>query len=184
MCISTAAQPSRISAPSWHVHTRDNRCQLLMQSKLYSSLLVVSSVLYPSCLDPCQCSSAACWCAGLVSLTLLEAPLFGPPHAHLQSPTRAHFIGDLSPQSSPAHYTAAVQSLHDWYIEHSAKHLGNGKARPPLVINTHGWIKVFISMPFLQSLLCHPFAVTCLPNQPASQAETSLTHVPTTIRYL
>ena len=151
---------------------------------LYSSECSVSSVRYPSYLNACQCSSAARWCAGLVSLTLLEAPLFGPPHAHLQSPTRAHFIGDLSPQSNPAHYTAAVQSLHDWYREHSAKHLGNGKARPPLVINTHGWIKVFISMLFLQSLLCHPFAVTCLPNQPARQAETLFTHITTTIRCL
>lgn len=75
-------------------------------------------------------------------MTLLEAPLFGSPHAHLQPPTRAHFIGDLSPQSNPAHYVTAVHSLHDWYLHHSAMHLGTCSARPPLVINTHGWIKV------------------------------------------
>lgn len=91
----------------------------------------------------------------MVSLTLLRVPLFGAPQVHLQPPTRAHFIGDLSPQSHPAHYITAVQSLHDWYLNHSAKHLGSANTRPPLVINTPGWIKV-------QTAVIYPFRCLAL----------------------
>ena len=80
--------------------------------------------------------------AGLLSLTLLEKPLFGPPHAHMQQPTRCHFIGDLSPQGNPLHYLSSVRSLYDWYCNHSAPQQEGASVRPPLVVNTHGWIKV------------------------------------------
>ena len=100
--------------------------------------------------------------AGVVSLTLLEAPLFGPPHVHLQPPTRAHFIGDLSPHSNPAHYITAVQSLHDWYLNQSAEHSNKGRTRPPLVINTHGWIKVALLLLWPSALHCHAVSIAFL----------------------
>ncbi len=86
-----------------------------------------------------------CWCnAGLVSLTLLNKPLFGPPHMHMQQPTRSHFIGDLSPQGNPLHYLSSVRSLQQWYWNHFGTNKDGDVIRPPLVINTHGWIKVAV----------------------------------------
>ena len=81
-------------------------------------------------------------CAGLVSLTLIDNPLFGPPHLHMQQPTRCHFIGDLSPQGNPLHYLSSVRFLCDWYWSHSGTKQQGNTVRPPLVVNTHGWIKV------------------------------------------
>lgn len=80
--------------------------------------------------------------AGLVSLTLLDKPVFGPPHLHMQQPTRSHFIGDLSPQGNPLHYLASVRSLYDWYWNHCGSKQQGSTVKPPLVVNTHGWIKV------------------------------------------
>lgn len=91
----------------------------------------------------------SCCNAGLVSLTLLDKPLFGPPHMHMQHPTRSHFIGDLSPQGNPLHYLSSVRSLHRWYWSQCDKQQDGPYARPPLVINTHGWIKVCLCI-----LLC------------------------------
>lgn len=80
--------------------------------------------------------------AGLVSLTLIDKPLYGPPHLHMQQPTRCHFIGDLSPQGNPVHYLSSVRSLYDWYWSHSGTTQQGNTVRAPLVVNTHGWIKV------------------------------------------
>ena len=83
-----------------------------------------------------------CCCAGLVSITLLAKPIFGAPHMHLQPPTKSHFIGDLSPQGNPLHYLSSIRSLHHWYCNHCRTDREGCADRPPLVINTHGWIKV------------------------------------------
>jgi mRNA cleavage and polyadenylation factor CLP1 P-loop len=80
---------------------------------------------------------------GLVSLSLLTAPVFGPPHMHPTAPALAHFVGDTSPQSHPALYVSCIKSLYAWYREHTgaAEPEGRGPTWPPLVVNTHGWIK-------------------------------------------
>lgn len=88
-----------------------------------------------------DCGQSELTVPGLVSLTLLDKPLFGPPHMHMRHPTRSHFIGDLSPQGNPLHYLSSVRSLHQWYWSQCDKQQDGPHARPPLVINTHGWIK-------------------------------------------
>lgn len=100
-------------------------------------------------------------CAGLVSLTLLDKPVFGPPHLHMQQPTRCHFIGDLSPQGNPLHYLASVRSLYDWYLNQSGRKEQGNTVRPPLVVNTHGWIKVHNLIARLPAS-CVPFISYCI----------------------
>ncbi len=41
-------------------------------------------------------------------------------------------------------YVRSIASLLDWFRSHAAEQQGRGawQAAPPLVINTHGWIKV------------------------------------------
>jgi polynucleotide 5'-hydroxyl-kinase GRC3/NOL9 len=73
--------------------------------------------------------------AGLVSLTLLDRPLYGLPHMHRRPPARAHFLGALSAERDPTAYSAAVRALLAW---HSAR----PGAGAPLIINSCGWIKV------------------------------------------
>ena len=97
-----------------------------------------------------------------MSLTLLEKPLFGPPHLHMQQPTRCHFIGDLSPQGNPLHFLSSVRSLYDWYWNHAGTKQQGNTVRPPLVVNTHGWIKVYclcLGLNQSDALLC--CAVLC-----------------------
>lgn len=90
---------------------------------------------------------------GLVSLSLITAPVLGPPHMHLAAPADARYVGDLSPSGDPALYLAHIRSLYSWYCRHGAKAavaaasqaaagavVGSGTP-PPLVVNTHGWIK-------------------------------------------
>ncbi|DBA97526.1 TPA: hypothetical protein ACH3X1_015224 [Trebouxia sp. C0004] len=105
---------------------------------LVNSLLEVSPVV--AFLDT-DCGQAELTVPGLVSVTLLDKPLFGPAHMHMQQPTKSHFIGDLSPQSNPLHYLSSIRSLHEWYWNHSGTNKHGVIVRPPLVINTHGWIK-------------------------------------------
>ena len=79
---------------------------------------------------------------GLVSLSLLDRPLLGPPAARLgapdaPTPLECRFLGDISPASDPGAYAAAVHSLQAAW---------GGAARPasahtPLVINTMGWVR-------------------------------------------
>ncbi|KAG1671780.1 hypothetical protein FOA52_000157 [Chlamydomonas sp. UWO 241] len=93
---------------------------------------------------------------GLVSITRLTAPLLGPPCTHTATPAAAHYVGDTSAQGDPELYVSAVQSLCAWYRDtdfspppaststSTAGGVARGSARtarPPLIINTHGWVK-------------------------------------------
>lgn len=91
--------------------------------------------------------TGACALAGLVSLSLLDQPLLGPPHMHMRPPMKSHFIGELSPQGSPLHYLACLRSLHQGYRQHCTAQQEAGLPAPPLVINTQGWIKASLAIP-------------------------------------
>jgi polynucleotide 5'-hydroxyl-kinase GRC3/NOL9 len=76
---------------------------------------------------------------GVVSLSLLDRPLLGPPAARLGAsdapqPLECRFVGDTSPASDPAAYAAALDALLTAW---------SGAAGPaaPLVINTMGWVR-------------------------------------------
>lgn len=51
--------------------------------------------------------------------------------------------GDTSPQSEPGAYLRSVQSLHAWYCHHAGSVANDGRSQcwPPLIVNTHGWVK-------------------------------------------
>ncbi|KAK9813030.1 hypothetical protein WJX72_007830 [[Myrmecia] bisecta] len=90
-----------------------------------------------------DCGQAEFTVPGMLSLCLLDTPIFGPPHLHMRQPAYAHFFGDTSPQSNPELYVAAVRSLYAWYTFNLgvADMPGEPACWPPLVVNTHGWIK-------------------------------------------
>ena len=84
-----------------------------------------------------HCLSSA---AGLVSLTYLRQPLFGPPFMRQLQPARAVFIGDTSPQSDPVRFVSAVEQLCAWHWKQQQHRMGSTPV--PLVVNTAGWVKV------------------------------------------
>lgn len=120
---------------------------------------------------------------GLVSLSLLTAPVVGLPHHHQHMPSRAHFIGDISPAADPVYFVQCIASLYTWYYTHARSHwsrrgVGDDDATkrldssdllilPPLIVNTHGWIKGFgldILVDVLQQLAITHFVHICSPN--------------------
>lgn len=72
---------------------------------------------------------------GLMSITTLSAPLFGPAFMHLQSPERAYFVGAVSPRAGVHSYISHFGELMTYYNQNLAPR------KVPLVINTHGWVK-------------------------------------------
>ena len=84
--------------------------------------------------------ASLCPAAGLVSLTYLRQPLFGPPFMRQLQPARAFFIGDTSPQSDPVRFVSAVEQLCAWHWDQQQHRAGSTPV--PLVVNTAGWVKV------------------------------------------
>lgn len=89
-------------------------------------------------------------CGGAVGLWVLDQPVLGPAFTHQRSPLRAHYLGELSPQSCPDEYMGAIHQLLSYYqyeVQHLSTFLGEaaeGGRRSdavPLVINTQGWVK-------------------------------------------
>ncbi|KAJ3889571.1 hypothetical protein GG344DRAFT_67021 [Lentinula edodes] len=77
--------------------------------------------------------------AGLIALTLVSAPVLGPPWTHPSVPLRAHFIGAFSPKGCPSLYVEGVRDLVRFWGEEIC--WGGGKSAIPLVVNTMGWAK-------------------------------------------
>ncbi|KAI0759724.1 hypothetical protein BD413DRAFT_617589 [Trametes elegans] len=88
---------------------------------------------------------------GMVSLNVVEQPVFGPPFTHPSVPFSAHYIGATSPRSSPSHYLDSIQALVQQYdldvqnatLDEDAADDEEGRIRSsiPLVVNTMGWTK-------------------------------------------
>ncbi|KAI0637595.1 hypothetical protein C8Q77DRAFT_1047087 [Trametes polyzona] len=88
---------------------------------------------------------------GMVSLNVVEQPLFGPPFTHPSVPFAAHFVGATSPRTSPSHYLESIQALLQQYeIDVRNATLDEDSADSeddrisssiPLVVNTMGWTK-------------------------------------------
>lgn len=81
-----------------------------------------------------QPASGRLHAAGLVSLHQLRSPVFGPPFMHMRAPEAAVFVGDVTVESDPLRCMAAIAALLEQY---------RCAVQPaPLVVNTHGWVKV------------------------------------------
>ncbi|KAI0352800.1 hypothetical protein OH77DRAFT_1497803 [Trametes cingulata] len=91
---------------------------------------------------------------GMVSLSVVEEPVFGPPFTHPSMPFAAHFIGATSPKTSPSHYLDSIQALMQQYeidvrnavldedsAEEEEGEDGRIGSTIPLVVNTMGWTK-------------------------------------------
>ncbi|GES98790.1 AAA family ATPase Grc3 [Rhizophagus clarus] len=83
---------------------------------------------------------------GLVSLNILDSPIFGPPFTHIQQPYRSYFIGHNSPRDDPDYYLECLRELITVYRRDIAcgpeyGMYGDEQIRIPLIINTHGWSK-------------------------------------------
>ncbi|RPD52858.1 hypothetical protein L226DRAFT_473738 [Lentinus tigrinus ALCF2SS1-7] len=89
---------------------------------------------------------------GMVSLNVVEQPLFGPPFTHPSTPHASHYIGATSPKNSPSHYLDSIQALMQLYHadlqnaaldEDDTSNASDGRISSiiPLVINTMGWTK-------------------------------------------
>lgn len=75
---------------------------------------------------------------GLVSLTVLDTPLLGPPHTHLShTAVMRYFIGDAQSKGDPPYYAACVAALLAAWRGDAAL------SAMPLVVNMDGWVKGF-----------------------------------------
>eukprot|EP00899_Mesostigma_viride_P020554 jgi/Mesvir1/284/Mv13615-RA.1 len=75
---------------------------------------------------------------GLVSLHLLDQPVFGPPAMHLRAPYCSYFIGDISPKTDPEKYIRCVCALFDQYKAYASAayfgHAGHAWGHGPAAI--------------------------------------------------
>ncbi|KIM42620.1 hypothetical protein M413DRAFT_10152 [Hebeloma cylindrosporum] len=86
---------------------------------------------------------------GMVSLNVVSSPIFGPPFTHPTLPNYAHYVGSVTPRSSPSHYLDAVQALIQTYrldvqnpaLETSDNQDPRNADVIPIVVNTMGWTK-------------------------------------------
>ncbi|RDX43047.1 hypothetical protein OH76DRAFT_1361674 [Lentinus brumalis] len=85
---------------------------------------------------------------GMVSLNVVERPVFGPPFSHPSVPHASHYIGATSPKNSPSHYLESLQALIQLYhaeLQDAALDEQPNDSRitsiVPLVVNTMGWTK-------------------------------------------
>lgn len=89
---------------------------------------------------------------GMIALSVIERPVFGPPFTHPALPYQAHYVGAHNPRSSPSCYLRAIQALVEVYrfdlqfatslvdIEDDEE---DGRIADviPLIVNTMGWTK-------------------------------------------
>ncbi|KAI0031540.1 hypothetical protein K488DRAFT_51871 [Vararia minispora EC-137] len=93
---------------------------------------------------------------GMVALTVLEEPIFGPPFTHPTIPYQAHYIGSSSPRTSPSHYLDSIEALLYVYrldiqlntvfdmdadMDAPSTSVHRIANAIPLVVNTMGWSK-------------------------------------------
>lgn len=76
---------------------------------------------------------------GLVSLSYITTPVLGTPSSHQRQPEVSYFIGDVSPSADPHRYVGCIEKLYADYIKGSRNPYDADL--PPLIVNTHGWIK-------------------------------------------
>ncbi|KLO07350.1 hypothetical protein SCHPADRAFT_1001738 [Schizopora paradoxa] len=83
--------------------------------------------------------------SGLLSLHLVDEPVYGPPFSHLRTPYRSHFLGSTSPRNNPSYYISCIESLIETYTQNFRSLdydvYDSDREVVPLVVNTMGWTK-------------------------------------------
>ncbi|CAG8454517.1 4313_t:CDS:10 [Ambispora leptoticha] len=86
--------------------------------------------------------------SGIVSLSIVDSPIFGPPFTHPKLPYRSYLIGHTNPRDDPDYYLACLQELVAVFRRDFVDSSGydniksnSNKNKIPLIINTHGWVK-------------------------------------------
>ena len=102
--------------------------------------------------------TTGCWAAGMVSASVLEAPVVAPAHHHVRLTDHGSFFGRLTSEANPVSYLAALQQVFtDFCRDAVPVSLPDGSSTPmPLVVNTPGWVKVRTQN------LCGTFSYTLL----------------------
>ncbi|OWF41990.1 polynucleotide 5'-hydroxyl-kinase NOL9-like [Mizuhopecten yessoensis] len=100
----------------------------LTQFLLNSTLNVLDKVCYLDC-DPGQTEFTP---PGSLSLHTITNPALGPPFSHQKEPAVWCFNGNVSPNGNPHLYLNCIRQCFHGYTQM--------KPRPPLVVNTMGWI--------------------------------------------
>ncbi|KAK9860421.1 hypothetical protein WJX84_005725 [Apatococcus fuscideae] len=80
---------------------------------------------------------------GMMSLSILDAPILGPAHHHMQLAEHGSFFGRLTSEANPVSYVIALRQLFtDFCREAKTVELDDGSEIPvPLLVNTPGWVK-------------------------------------------
>ncbi|EKM59001.1 uncharacterized protein PHACADRAFT_113119 [Phanerochaete carnosa HHB-10118-sp] len=98
----------------------------------------------------CDLGQSEFTAGGMVALSILGNPVFGPPFTHPSIPHRAHYLGSTTPRNLPSQYLEAIGALMQTYnvdIQYSGllETQGDGDSRIadiiPLVVNMMGWTK-------------------------------------------
>lgn len=86
----------------------------------------------------------SCWTAGMVSASVLGAPVLGPAHHHVRSTDHGSFFGRLTSEANPVSYLAALRQVFTNFCRDAGPvTFPDGSSTPmPLVVNTPGWVKV------------------------------------------
>ncbi|CAG8503501.1 18612_t:CDS:2 [Acaulospora morrowiae] len=85
--------------------------------------------------------------SGLVSLNILDSPIFGPSFTHIQQPYRSYFLGHTTPRDDPDYYLNCLRELIIVYRRdiscgpNFGMYADDKTPYIPLVINTHGWVR-------------------------------------------
>ncbi|KAJ2480946.1 Polynucleotide 5'-hydroxyl-kinase grc3 [Coemansia sp. RSA 2131] len=80
---------------------------------------------------------------GALELTLVTAPVLGPPFTHTCRIEAYHaaYMGVVTPKNNPDWYAACVQRLVEVYRDHVRNEPAHGAQAMPMVVNTQRWTR-------------------------------------------
>ena len=87
---------------------------------------------------------------GIISITIIKKPLFGPPHTHQHYNInnkdndyyqcwKSYYFGSNQPMNDPSFYLKCISNLNKEWNEYNDNNMDNDDI--PLIINTCGWTK-------------------------------------------
>ncbi|KAJ5077747.1 polynucleotide 5'-hydroxyl-kinase nol9 [Anaeramoeba ignava] len=104
---------------------------------LLNSMLNIFSCVYHFETDVGQCEFTP---PGVISVSRVVEPLFGPGFMRMNWPEITQFYGDDNPAKMPSLYIDMIRHLQEMLTKMQAKDLSSDGTQWPVIINTHGWI--------------------------------------------